>query len=204
MVIVEGCGNAAISLAVGGLVGLWSAQEQTWTESAAPKGNFPGKSVQREIVAAHERITTAIGEGNEATAARLVKAHLQAAQGFVLLVAGAARPRGFGAVAAPAAGLTAAASDYAALDEVGQLARGRPDQAAPDLGIVLADRRHPGRLLIRIEHCRERGGLQAGSEYGVGNIDHLAARLVQAVLVNYVPRRPHKRVRYLRLLEFSD
>jgi DNA-binding FadR family transcriptional regulator len=86
VVIVEGCENAAISLAIGGLVQLWSAQEQTWTESAAPQGHFPGKSVQRQIVAAHERIAAAIGEGNEATVARLVKAHLQAAQGFHLSV----------------------------------------------------------------------------------------------------------------------
>jgi DNA-binding FadR family transcriptional regulator len=86
VVIVEGCENAAISLAIGGLVQLWSAQEQTWTESAAPKGRFPGKSIQREIVAAHERIATAIRDGNEAAAAHLVKAHLQAAQGFHLSV----------------------------------------------------------------------------------------------------------------------
>ena len=86
VVIVEGCENAAISLAVGGLVQLWSAQEQTWTESAAPKGRFPGKSIQREIVAAHERIATAIREGNDVTAAHLVKVHLQAAQGFHLSV----------------------------------------------------------------------------------------------------------------------
>ncbi|MEO8698084.1 MAG: FCD domain-containing protein [Acidimicrobiales bacterium] len=85
-VVVDGCGNQSMALTVGSLVQLWTAQEQSWTEVAAPEGRFPNRELLQQIVDVHEKIAAAIKEGNTESAVRLSAAHLEAAQTYHLSV----------------------------------------------------------------------------------------------------------------------
>jgi GntR family transcriptional regulator, transcriptional repressor for pyruvate dehydrogenase complex len=76
--------NATIRHVAGSLVALWSAQEQTWAEVMARRGEYPSKDDATSAVRAHQRILDEIAGGNPAEAARIARAHLAATQKLVL------------------------------------------------------------------------------------------------------------------------
>lgn len=74
-VIVEGCGNAAVALTVGGLMSLWRAHMKHWTTLVQPTGEFPEASLQEEIARAHRLIVDAIDAGDQDEVTRLAAKH---------------------------------------------------------------------------------------------------------------------------------
>lgn len=84
--VVEECGNESMAVSVGSLVYLWTAHEQSWTESATPQGRFPQAAAQKRVADVHEKILKAIESGDAKAAARLSTSHLDAAQTYHLSV----------------------------------------------------------------------------------------------------------------------
>lgn len=82
--IVAGCGNETMILVIGSLEALWSVHEQRIYRHAgtADPSVVAWRAAQRE----HERILTAIDNGDSTNAARIARNHLDAAQAFSLSV----------------------------------------------------------------------------------------------------------------------
>jgi GntR family transcriptional regulator, transcriptional repressor for pyruvate dehydrogenase complex len=72
--------NATVRYVVSSLVALWSAQERTWAESVASRGEYPSETEADEVVRTHRRILAEISAGDATEAARVARAHLAATQ----------------------------------------------------------------------------------------------------------------------------
>lgn len=81
--VVDLCGNVTMRLLTGVLEAIWHVQEARWAEQVADEGRYPDRSLQREVVAAHQRITRYIRRGDSAGAVRSMRAHLEHSQPFV-------------------------------------------------------------------------------------------------------------------------
>jgi len=86
--VVDRCGNRAISLMVQSMVGLWTFQEEVWAREVAGEDSYPERSRRLEVVEAHRAVVRAIAEGDGDAAERATRAHLQAAQHYVIASGG--------------------------------------------------------------------------------------------------------------------
>lgn len=82
--LVLNCGNAAMTVTVGALEGLWTNAEQSWAGGAAGRGDFPGLDRRSEGVRAHRRLIELIAAGDPTGAENAARRHLTAAQCHVL------------------------------------------------------------------------------------------------------------------------
>jgi GntR family transcriptional regulator, transcriptional repressor for pyruvate dehydrogenase complex len=82
--LVELNPNATIRHVAGSLVALWSAQEQTWAEATARRGEYPSPPEAAQAVRTHRRIVDEIAAGHAAEVERITFAHLAATQSLVL------------------------------------------------------------------------------------------------------------------------
>lgn len=76
--------NATVRYVVRSLVALWSAQEETWAEVLAGRGEYPSEDEAEEVVRTHRRILGEIEAGRASEAERVARAHLAATQAIVL------------------------------------------------------------------------------------------------------------------------
>jgi len=76
--------NATLRHVAGSLVALWSAQEQTWAEVMARRGEYPSEAEAAQALRTHQRILDEITAGQAAEAERITRAHLAATQNLVL------------------------------------------------------------------------------------------------------------------------
>jgi GntR family transcriptional repressor for pyruvate dehydrogenase complex len=67
---------------VGSLTTLWTAQEEAWAETLAPRGEYPSDT--GAVVATHSRLADEIAAGRADEAARVARAHLAATQALFL------------------------------------------------------------------------------------------------------------------------
>ena len=82
--LVAACGNQTLILMVGALESLWSEQERQWAQRAQSQGQYPIERYQREVVAAHKALLSAIVAGQAEKAARIARKHLQESQHYAL------------------------------------------------------------------------------------------------------------------------
>jgi len=82
--IVDLCADAPIQLIVGGLVRLWTAQEEAWAETLSSEGSYPGNEARAHSAKAHTRLVDLIEAGNADEAETYSRKHIQAAQQLVL------------------------------------------------------------------------------------------------------------------------
>jgi len=73
--LVSGCGNETMSLVVGALEKLWSAQVDELALNKSVHGTFSDRSVRLSLAQEHERIYRAIAEGDPLTAERAIREH---------------------------------------------------------------------------------------------------------------------------------
>ena len=69
---------------VGALESLWSEQERQWAQRASSQGHYPIEKYQRDVIAAHKALLTAIVAGQAEKAARIAGKHLQESQHYAL------------------------------------------------------------------------------------------------------------------------
>ena len=75
--------NTTMRYVVNALVALWSAQEETWAEIQARRGEYPSRADAAEVVRTHRRIVDKIEAGRAAEAERLARSHLAATQALI-------------------------------------------------------------------------------------------------------------------------
>ncbi|MFZ5747635.1 MAG: FadR/GntR family transcriptional regulator [Pseudomonadota bacterium] len=73
--LVAYCGNQTMSLVVGALEQMWTAQVDTHALDNAVHGTFVDRSVRLSLAREHERIYRAIAEGDAMTAERAIREH---------------------------------------------------------------------------------------------------------------------------------
>ena len=78
--IVEGCGNRAMTLVVGALERIWTAHERTWAERALRSGCFPHMEDRHVAVIEHQRVLDAIDKGDVAEVIEASRVHLETSQ----------------------------------------------------------------------------------------------------------------------------
>ncbi|MBO0853029.1 MAG: FadR family transcriptional regulator [Nocardia sp.] len=76
--------NATVRCVVSSLVTLWSAQEQAWAETLTLRGEYPSRTRAHDATRVHDRLLTAIADGDAAEAERLARKHLRATQALIL------------------------------------------------------------------------------------------------------------------------
>lgn len=81
-VLVAGCGNATLSLVVGGLEQVWSRHEEEWVREAAAAGSRPAREAFDAGLRDHEKLVDAIEAGDAARASRIAGRHLDATQRY--------------------------------------------------------------------------------------------------------------------------
>ena len=69
---------------VGALESLWSEQERRWAQRAQSQGHYPIERYQRDVIAAHKALLSAIVAGQAEKAARIARKHLQESQHYAL------------------------------------------------------------------------------------------------------------------------
>jgi GntR family transcriptional regulator, transcriptional repressor for pyruvate dehydrogenase complex len=82
--LVAACGNETLILMVGALESLWSEQERQWAQRASSQGHYPIEKYQRDVIAAHKALLSAIVAGQAEKAARIARKHLQESQHYAL------------------------------------------------------------------------------------------------------------------------
>jgi GntR family transcriptional repressor for pyruvate dehydrogenase complex len=73
--LVAGCGNEAMSLAVGALESLWTVHVDTLARSRDQHGSFADLAARRRSAKEHERLYVCIEKGDVRGAERLARAH---------------------------------------------------------------------------------------------------------------------------------
>ncbi len=73
--LVNHCGNETMSLVVGTLERLWSAQVDEFARAKSVHGTFADRSVRLSLAREHERIYRAIAEGDAMSAERALRDH---------------------------------------------------------------------------------------------------------------------------------
>ena len=73
--LVSHCGNETMSLVVGALERLWSAQVDALARTKAVHGSFADRSVRLSLTREHERIYRSIEEGDAPSAERAIREH---------------------------------------------------------------------------------------------------------------------------------
>jgi len=73
--LVSGCGNETMSLVVGALEKLWSAQVDALALNRSVHGTFSDRAVRLSLAHEHERIYRAIEEGDGQGAERAIREH---------------------------------------------------------------------------------------------------------------------------------
>ncbi|GLI98445.1 GntR family transcriptional regulator [Sphingobium sp. BS19] len=76
--LVSNCGNETMSLVVGALENLWSAQVDVLARSKLVHGSFADRSVRLSLAREHERIYRAIEEGDAQSVERAIREHYTA------------------------------------------------------------------------------------------------------------------------------
>lgn len=79
--LVSNCGNETMSLVVGALERLWSAQVETLAVAGSVHGTFSDRSVRLSLAREHERIYRAIEEGDAQSAERAIREHFSGGGG---------------------------------------------------------------------------------------------------------------------------
>ena len=74
-VLVSHCGNGTMSLVVGSLENLWTAQVDVLALNQAVHGTFSDRAVRLSLASEHERIYRAIEEGDALGAERAIREH---------------------------------------------------------------------------------------------------------------------------------
>lgn len=82
--IVDLCGDAPIQLIVGGLVRLWTAQEEAWAETLSSEGDYPAPEARAHSTKAHSRLIDLIEAGKADEAESYSHKHIVATQQLVL------------------------------------------------------------------------------------------------------------------------
>lgn len=73
--LVNNCGNETMSLVVGALEKLWTAQVETLAVDRSVHGTFADRALRMSLLSEHERIYRAIEEGDATTAERAIREH---------------------------------------------------------------------------------------------------------------------------------
>jgi GntR family transcriptional repressor for pyruvate dehydrogenase complex len=76
--------SATVRHLISSLVALWSAQEETWAEALASRGEYPSAAEADAVVRVHRRLTEEIAAGNAEEARRIARSHLAATQALLL------------------------------------------------------------------------------------------------------------------------
>jgi GntR family transcriptional regulator, transcriptional repressor for pyruvate dehydrogenase complex len=82
--LVAACGNQTLILMVGALESLWSEQERQWAQRAQSTGHYPIEKYQRDVIAAHKALLSAVVAGQAEKAARIAGKHLKESQHYAL------------------------------------------------------------------------------------------------------------------------
>ncbi|MGM7775829.1 FadR/GntR family transcriptional regulator [Arthrobacter sp. KNU-44] len=82
--IVDLCGDSPIKLIVGGLVRLWTAQEEAWAQTLSSEGGYPAHEARGHTLKAHARLIDIIEAGKADEAESYSHKHIVATQGLVL------------------------------------------------------------------------------------------------------------------------
>jgi GntR family transcriptional repressor for pyruvate dehydrogenase complex len=82
--VVECTPNATTRHVVSSLVALWSAQERTWAQALAQRGEYPSKAAAKKALRTHRRLVDEIAAGRAAEAEKLARVHLAATQAVML------------------------------------------------------------------------------------------------------------------------
>ncbi|NKX55901.1 FadR family transcriptional regulator [Arthrobacter sp. E918] len=82
--VVDLCGDSPIQLIVGGLVRLWTAQEEAWAETLSLEGEYPGHEARAHATKAHARLVDLIDAGNADEAEAYSRKHIVATQQLVI------------------------------------------------------------------------------------------------------------------------
>jgi DNA-binding FadR family transcriptional regulator len=77
--LVANCGNETMSLVVGSLEALWSAQVDTLAREAARHGSFSDRSIRQSLAEEHERLYRLIAEGDARGAEQAMREHYSGA-----------------------------------------------------------------------------------------------------------------------------
>jgi DNA-binding FadR family transcriptional regulator len=80
-VLVTHCGNETMSLVIGSLEVLWSAQVDTLARSTSQHGSFADLAVRQSLADEHERIYRLIAEGDARGAEQAIREHYSAHAG---------------------------------------------------------------------------------------------------------------------------
>lgn len=81
IVLVTHCGNETMSLVIGSLEVLWSAQVEILARNASQHGSFAELSVRQSLADEHERIYRLIAEGDARGAEQAIREHYSAHAG---------------------------------------------------------------------------------------------------------------------------
>ncbi len=81
VVLVANCGNATMSLMVGTLEALWSAQVGSLVKDPEAQGSFSDRAIRQSLADEHERIYRMIAEGDARGAEQATRDHYGAHQG---------------------------------------------------------------------------------------------------------------------------
>ncbi|GAO53535.1 transcriptional regulator of gntR family [Novosphingobium sp. MD-1] len=73
--LVNNCGNETMSLVVGALEKLWTAQVEALAVDRSVHGTFADRALRMSLLSEHERIYRAIEEGDATTAERAIREH---------------------------------------------------------------------------------------------------------------------------------
>lgn len=87
-ILVAHVPQLTIRLLVRSVVGVWTAQEETWAHEITQTGTYPTRREQRAVLDAHRRVTERIAKGDSEEAERLHRSHVKAVQKRVLAVFG--------------------------------------------------------------------------------------------------------------------
>lgn len=73
--LVSNCGNETMSLVVGALEKLWTAQVEALAVDRSVHGSFSDRAVRMSLLHEHERIYRAVEDGDAPTAERAIREH---------------------------------------------------------------------------------------------------------------------------------
>ena len=82
--LVRCSGNETMILVAGALETLWSAHEESWSETATEQGRFPAPLLRKRAMQEHEELIDAIAAGDIDRATRTARKHLATAQQYPL------------------------------------------------------------------------------------------------------------------------
>jgi DNA-binding FadR family transcriptional regulator len=177
--------NGTVRYVISSLVTLWSAQEESWAEALARRGEYPSAAGAASVVRVHERITSEIEAGNDAAAQRVARSHLAATQALLLekFGDGVVNAAAVSRLGRPARRTVLQAEFGAAVFRHQVQVVGMLGDPAPDIG---TRREHPDALLargIQREPGQPRGdalSLEPVVNLGMDEVDQMP--LIQAVI----------------------